>query len=160
MKKILLVLTLTIALACPLQAGNFYMGMKKNIVREEIILSLTEIVRLFDEHAKVLGGAGFLYGVKSKIRALFNDSHRELLEKYTLRTPEDMLYASRISRKDPALGKVFVEYCWMMPTVYDTYQTCGEKILRCVKAMFPEKNDEFYEDTMAKIQKETGVTWL
>ena len=160
MKKILLVLALIVALANPLEAGNFYMGTKANITREEIILSLTEIVRLFDEHAKAVGGAGFLYGVKSEIKTLFTDSHREMLENYVLRTPEDMLYASGISEKDPALGKVFVEYCGMMPTVYDTRKRCREKILRCVKAMFPEKNDAFYEDTMTKIQKRAGVTWL
>ena len=159
-KKALVILALIIATGLTAEANNFYKGVVGSVSREEVIVSLTEIVRLFDEHADQMGGAGFLYGVKSIFKTLFSDSHRDMLQNYLLRTPVYILRASGISEQDPALGRVFVRFCRMMPNTYDTYQSCREKIQRCVRAIFPGKSDRFYEDIMDKMRKETGARWL
>ena len=138
----------------------FYRGFKRDVDTGDVVLSLTEMVRLFDQHAKVMGGAGFFYGVKSKFMTLFSDSHRDLLQNYILRTPGYMLHASGISEDDPSLSKTFVHYCRLMPTTYDTYATCRKKILLCIKAVFPGKSDAFYRDMISEIRNNTDANWL
>ena len=156
MKKIWLVIALIIIGGFTAEAVEFDTRMPEHVRRDDVILSLKEIVKLFNEHAGEMGGAGFLYGVKSKIISLFDDSnrdtsHRDFLEKYILRTPEYMLRASGISEDDPDLGGTFVKFCRLMPTTYDTYEICREKILRCVKATYPAESDEFYQNLLAQI---------
>ena len=90
----------------------------------------------------------------------FTDSHRELLQDYLLRTPLYMLYSSGIKEDDPDVGRAFIQYCDMMPTVYDTYDTCAGKIRLSVKATYPGKSDEFYNNIMERIREQAGVTWL
>jgi len=156
MKKICFVIMLAVMITVTAEAGSFYTGVPRHVEKKDVITSLKEIVKLFNGNAAEMGGAGFLYGVKSLLISLFDDSnrddtHRDLLEKYILRTPEYMLHASGISEDDPALGRTFVKYCRLMPTTYDTYQGCRKKILLCVKAMYPEESDKFCQDLVWQI---------
>ena len=137
-----------------------YQGMPGHVGDGDVILSLMAIVKLFDEHAKEIGGAGFFYGIKSKIMTLFTDSHRTAIEDFISITPEHMLHQSGIPEDDPGLTGAFVNYCRMMPTTYDTYETCGEKIRSCVKITFSEKTDKSYQDELLKMRRITKVSWL
>ena len=160
MKKALLIIISFIVAALVAEAGNFYKGMVKDVSKDQVVVSLTEIVRLFDKHAEEIGGAGFFYGVKSKVRSIFSDSHYDMLQNYVLRTPEYMLHASGISEEDPDLGKTFVAFCRIMPTIYDSYGSCSEKIRRSVTAIFPERSEKFHENVIGRIRREAGVDWL
>ncbi|MBN1353547.1 MAG: hypothetical protein JW994_02615 [Candidatus Omnitrophica bacterium] len=160
MKKTLLFLTAAVIFTVNAECGGFYKGIKTNVSTGDVLLSLRDMVVLFDEHARRVGGAGVFYGIKSKLLGLFSDAHREMLENYILRTPEYMLRASGISEDDKDLGGVFVSYCRMMPTAYDTYSTCGEKILRCIKAILPGRDAGYYQGVLDEIRHETGVKWL
>jgi len=160
MKKALVAVVFFIIAALAGEASGFHVGIQRNVTKKEIISSLTEVVRLFDEHANKMGGAGFWYGVKSKFVGWFSDSHRDLLQKYLMRTPEHMLYASGIREEDPALGRRFVEFARAMPTVYDTHESCREKIRRSVKMIFPGENDKFYENIMHRMRESTGADWI
>ena len=156
MKKICCIIIMTAMIAVTAEAGSFYTGIPRHIGKSDVIRSLKEIVKLFNGHAAEMGGAGFLYGVKSKLISLFDDSNRDdtdrdLLEKYILRTPEYMLHVSGISEDDPDLGRTFVKFCKLMPTTYDTYQVCRNKILLCIKTIYPEKSDKFCQDLLIQI---------
>lgn len=122
--------------------------------------ALTKIARAFDMHAKAMGGAGTFYGIKSKIISLFHDEHREALVYYTLRAPKYMLIGSGIADRSPNIGKLFVAYCRMMPTAYDTYSSCRDKILRCVKIVYPDRDEIFYKNAMNRIRNKSGARWI
>jgi len=151
MKRIWLVIAFIVIVVFTAEADYFYTGMPGNIEKYNVIHSLEQIVRLFNEHAEEVGGAGLLYGVKSKFISLFDDSHYDLLGKYILRTPEYMLRVCGISEDDPDLGRTFVRFCALMPTIYDTREVCREKILRCVKVVYPAESDEFCQDMVKQI---------
>jgi len=160
MKRIFLVIVLVIIAGFTALAAEFYTGMPGHIGKGDVIVSLKEIVKLFNEHAEEMGGAGFLYGMKSKIISLFDDSNRDdsprdLLEKYILRTPEYMIRVSGISEDDPDLGRTFVKLCRLMPTTYDTREVCREKILRCIKATYPAESGKFYQNLLTRIYDQT-----
>ena len=160
MKKLITIIIAIAITASAVYGRPFYRGFKRDVGTGDVVLSLTEIVRLFDQHAKVMGGAGFFYGVKSKFMTIFSDSHCDLLQNYILRTPGYMLRASGISEDDPSLSKTFVYYCSLMPTTYDTYVRCREKILLCIRAVFPGKSDVFYKGMMSKIRNNANADWL
>ena len=160
MKKLYVIIIAIMMTASVAEGRPFYRGFKRDVGTGDVVLSLTEIVRLFDQHAKVVGGTGFFYGVKSKFMTIFSDSHRDLLQNYISRTPGYMLHASGISEDDPSLSKTFVYYCKLMPTAYDTYAVCRNKILLCIKAVFPGKSDAFYQNMMREIRNNTGADWL
>lgn len=160
MKSILLVIILSLVASFTAEAGDFYVGIPAKVGSSDVMLSLRKIVELFDAHAQKMGGAGFLYGIKSKLIGLFDNSHRDLLEKYIRRTPEYMLYTSEIPDDDPNLFRTFAEFCKQMPTVYDTYEKCREKILQCIKMTFPVKSDKFYQNELNEIKKATNTSWL
>ncbi|NQU95648.1 MAG: hypothetical protein HQ549_05405 [Candidatus Omnitrophica bacterium] len=157
MKKLCIIIISLILATSVAEGRPFYRGFKRDVGTGDVVLSLTEIVRLFDQHAKVVGGAGFFYGVKSKFMTISSDSHRDLLQNYILRTPGYMLRASGISEDDPSLSKTFVYYCGLMPTAYDTYAVCRNKILLCIKAVFPGKSDAFYRNIMREMRNNAGA---
>lgn len=162
MKKALILITFLITILTSPTAGasNSHRGLAKIVGKEEAVIYLTKIVKQFDEHAREMGGAGFFYGVKSKLKNIFFDFQYDKLENLVLKTPEYMLSASGISEDDPALGRTFMAFCRMMPTVYDTYDTCRLKIVRAVKAVLPGKSDEYYNSIMRRIRSETGAEWI
>jgi len=136
-------------------------GMPGPAIRDgDVFLYLAAIVKLFDEHAKKIGGTGFFYGAKSKLKSLFTDSHRFRLKDFILQTPEFMLHQSRISEDDPNLTKTFVKFYKLMPTTYDTRETCRRKILQCMRIIFSGRSDKFYQDKMGIMKRITKASWI
>ena len=160
MKRILIVILVVFSFAVTTNAASFSEGLKDEVTREDVFMSLEQIVILFQKHAEYVGGAGFFYGIKSKVISFFSDSHRDLLQKDILRTPLYMLRVSGISDSDPNIGKIFVGYCEMMPSVFDTYESCAEKIKRSIRVVYPDEGSRFYDELILRMRKSAGVKWL
>jgi len=160
MKAVLLITILFAVTFAQCEAIALPASSKTDVTPDEAIVALSETVQSFDEHARAVGGAGFFYGVKSKLISIVSDRHCENLEKRVLVTSELILYASKISEDDPNLGKKFVRICELMPTAYDTYEGCAQKVKSCVKILYPNENSKFCQNIINKMREDTGATWL
>ncbi|MFH1381059.1 MAG: hypothetical protein ABIH57_02680 [Candidatus Omnitrophota bacterium] len=160
MKKIIITFVLLVTFNFTALATDFRVELETNPSKEQALTLLTETVRLFDKHAQDMGGAGFFYGIKSKLISLLSDSHRDALQKYILWTPLYMLAVNKLPDDGRDLGKTFVTYCNMVPSAYDTYESCRDKVFLCVRVIYPDKDDKFYNKTVQAIRRETGAEWL
>ncbi len=160
MKKILITFILLTCISLPAMANTFEAGIETKPSEEQVLALLTETTRLFDRHANAMGGAGFFYGLKSKLISLLSDSHRDTLQKYILWVPLYMLAASELPDNGRNLGKTFVAYCNIVPSAYDTYDSCRDKIFLCVRVIYPDKNNKFYDNIVQRMRIETGAEWL
>ena len=162
MKKLFVLAVTVLAFhAPPGHAQQFLNDIHGNVTADRAVKILKRVVETFDAHARDMGGTGFSSGIRSKLRSLIvSHKTRKSFKTQVLWTPYLMLKARDISEDDPALGKVFVRYCRMMPTTCDTYKSCSEKIQHCIETIFPDKDPRYYEEVLDYIGSRSGVTWL